>query len=79
MTLVPEYNTPDRLLTPKETVHYLYLRYGILISLPTFYSMISRKESPLPTYFRGRPRFTLPNIDARVERNLSDDRKNGGI
>jgi hypothetical protein len=59
---------------PKETLEYLDLRYGIKISLPTFYSMISRKEGPTPTYFRGRPKFTVPNIDEWVRNNLSNDR-----
>jgi predicted DNA-binding transcriptional regulator AlpA len=75
MTLIPEYNTPDRLLTPKETVHYLHLRYGIIISLASFYSMISRGTGPKPTYFRGRPKFYEKDIDEWVRTNLSPNRK----
>jgi hypothetical protein len=74
MTLIHEYNTPDR-LTPKETVHYLHLRYGINISLASFYTMISRGDSPKVTYFRNRPKFTLADIDEWVRKNLYANRK----
>ena len=69
----------DKLLSPKETVEYLRTRYGLRISLPTLYSMISRGDGPRPTYFRNRPRFTEPDIDAWVRDNLSDGRKNGSV
>ena len=68
----------DWLLSPKDTIEYLRTRYGI-ISPATFYTMISRGEAPKVTYFRGRPRFTLPNIDEWVRNNLSSGRKNGGV
>jgi predicted DNA-binding transcriptional regulator AlpA len=66
---------PDRLLSPKEAVENIHNRYGLPISLTSFYSMISRKEGPKPTYFRGRPKFTIADIDEWVRNNLSDDRK----
>jgi hypothetical protein len=47
-----------RLLSPKEAVEYLRERYGIIISIATLYTMISRGDSPKVTYFRKRPRFT---------------------
>jgi hypothetical protein len=75
MTLIPDYNNPYLLLTPKKTLEYLDWRYGIHIALASFYSMINRKEGPTPTYFRGLPRFTVPNIDEWVRNNLSPDRK----
>ena len=68
----------DRLLSPSEALAYLKERYGIVISLASFYSMISRGDCPLPKYFRGRPKFKIPDIDKWVERNISDSRKNGG-
>jgi len=71
---LPDYNKPDLLLTPKETLEYLDWRYRINIALASFYSMINRKEGPTPTYFRNRPKFTVPNIDAWVRSNLSDHR-----
>jgi predicted DNA-binding transcriptional regulator AlpA len=74
----PDYNNPDRLLTPQKAIDYLAQRYGIQISLASFYSMISRGEAPKVTYFRGRPKFTIADIDEWVQRNLSDRRKNGG-
>jgi predicted DNA-binding transcriptional regulator AlpA len=77
MTLVPiqpEYYDPDRLLSPKETVDNIHILYGIQISLASFYTMISRKEGPKPTYFRGRPKFTIADIDKWVRGNLSDHR-----
>jgi predicted DNA-binding transcriptional regulator AlpA len=76
MTLAIE-DSPNRLLSPKETVEYLRTRYGIIIALSSFYSMINRKQSPKPTYFRKRPKFYTSDIDDWVARNLSNDR--GGI
>lgn len=73
MTLA--HTNPDRLLSPKETIEYLQTRYGLQISLASFYSMISRGDGPKPTYFRGRPKFTEPDIDAWVQQNLSDKRR----
>jgi hypothetical protein len=66
---------PAKLLSPKETVEYLKERYGIVISLASFYSDISRGTGPRPTYFRGRPKFTEADIDEWVRNNLSDKRK----
>ena len=68
--------TTDRLLSPKEAIEYLKSRYGIIISHASFYTMISRGDAPKPTYFRGRPKFTVVDIDEWVRRNLSD-RRNG--
>ena len=76
---LPEYNNPTLLLTPKEALEYLDWRYGINIALSSFYSMINKKTSPTPTYFRGLPRFTVPNIDEWVRNNLSNGRKNGSV
>ena len=70
----PDYN-PARLLSPTEAIAYLKERYGIVISLASFYSMISRGEAPKPTYFRGRPRFMPADIDEWLQRNTSDKRK----
>jgi len=39
-------DSPDRLLTPQQTVDYLQTHYGIKISLPSLYSMINRKDAP---------------------------------
>jgi hypothetical protein len=72
-------DNPGRLLSPKETIEHLRTHHGINIALSSFYSMMSRGQGPKPTYFRGRPRFTVPNADAWVQRNLSDDRKNGSV
>ena len=47
--------TSDYLYSPQETIDYLKSRYGITISLASFYSMISRGQSPKVTYWRGRP------------------------
>jgi hypothetical protein len=66
---------PERFLSPKETVEDIRHRYGLPISLTSFYSMISRREGPKPTYFRNRPKFTIADIDAWVSNNLSDNRK----
>jgi hypothetical protein len=72
MTLaLPDYNNPDLLLTPAQTVEYLRWRYGINIALSSFYSMINRGQSPIPTRFRGRPKFKIQDIDAWV--------RNGGV
>ena len=68
-------SNPDRLLSPKEAVDFLKMQYGIKTSLPSFYSMISRKDGPKVTYFRNRPKFTVPDIDEWVRNNLSDNRK----
>ena len=71
---LPPYN-PTRLLSPTEALAYLKERYGIVISLASFYSMISRGEAPKVTYFRGRPKFTTADIDEWVRNNLSPTRK----
>ena len=71
---LPDYN-PARLLSPKEALAYLKERYGVVISLASFYSMISRGEAPKVTYFRGRPKFTTADIDEWVQRNISPTRK----
>jgi hypothetical protein len=65
----------ERLLSPKETVEYLQTHYGIQISLPSLYSMISRKDGPKVTYFRNRPKFTIADIDEWVRSNLSPVRR----
>jgi predicted DNA-binding transcriptional regulator AlpA len=70
---------PDRLLSPTECVQYLETRYGIIISIASLYSMISRGDAPKVTYFRKRPKFTEANIDEWVRNNLSDKRKRGQI
>jgi hypothetical protein len=51
--------TTDRLLSPKEAIDYLKSRYGIIISPASFYTMISRGDSPTVTYFRTRPKFKV--------------------
>jgi predicted DNA-binding transcriptional regulator AlpA len=66
---------PDRLLSPREAVEYLQTRYGINISIASFYSMISRGDAPKPTYFRRRPKFIAADIDEWVRGNTSRDRK----
>jgi predicted DNA-binding transcriptional regulator AlpA len=71
---VPEYN-PARLRSPTEALAYLKERYGIVISLASFYSHISRGTGPKPTYFRGRPKFYEKDIDEWVRNNLSPKRK----
>jgi hypothetical protein len=71
---VPD-NNLDHLLSPKEAIEYLRTRYGIIISPASFYTMISRGEAPKVTYFRGRPKFKIPDIDAWVRNNTSDTRK----
>ena len=71
----PEYNNPDMLLTPAQTVEYLRWRYGINMALSSFYSMINRKQSPKATYFRNRPKFTVADIDEWVRSSLSPNRK----
>jgi hypothetical protein len=67
--------TTDRLLSPKEAIDYLKSRYGIIISPASFYTMISRGDSPTVTYFRTRPKFKVPDLDEWVQRNISDKRK----
>lgn len=68
-------DNPEHLLSPQGAIDYLAERYGIRISLASFYSMISRGEAPKVTYFRTRPKFTIADIDAWVQRNISDKRK----
>jgi predicted DNA-binding transcriptional regulator AlpA len=68
-------NNPNRLHSPTEAIAYLKERYGIVISLASFYSMISRGTGPTPTYFRGRPKFYEKDIDEWVRNNLSPTRK----
>ena len=67
--------TPHRFLSPKEAVADIHNRYGLPISLTSFYTMISRGEAPKVTYFRRRPKFTIADIDEWVRNNLSDNRK----
>jgi hypothetical protein len=76
---LPDYNSSTLSLTPKETLEYILWRYNIKIALSSFYTMINRKTSPTPTYFRGLPRFTVPDIDEWVRKNLSNGRKNGSV
>jgi hypothetical protein len=45
----------DRLLSPQKAIDYLAQQYGLPISLASFYTMISRGDSPKVTYFRNRP------------------------
>ena len=71
---MPDYN-PAHLLSPTEALEYLKERYGIVISLASFYSMISRGDAPKVTYFRGRPKFYEKDIDEWVRTNLSHKRK----
>jgi hypothetical protein len=73
MFLPPE--NLDRLLTYQGVIDYLAQRYGIQISLASFYTMKSRGQSPKVTYFRTRPRFTIADIDEWVQRNISRNRK----
>jgi predicted DNA-binding transcriptional regulator AlpA len=63
-----------RLLSPKETVDYLKMRWSLSISISTFYSNINRGVSPTPTYFRNLPKFTTTDIDEWVRNNLSNHR-----
>jgi hypothetical protein len=65
----------EPLLSPKEAIDYLRQRYGLPISLASFYTLISRGDSPNVTYFRNRPKFTKPDIDEWVRRNISDARQ----
>ena len=74
MPLAQETNTV-RLLSPKETVDDIRNRYGLPISLTSFYTMISRGDSPKVTYFRNRPKFTVADIDEWVRNSLSANRK----
>ena len=67
-------NNLDRLHSPQGAIDYLKERYGIIISLASFYSMISRGTGPTPTYFRGRPKFYEKDIDEWVRSNLSNYR-----
>jgi hypothetical protein len=66
----------DRLLSPQKAIDYLKERYGIVISIASFYSDKSRGTGPKPTYFRGLPKFYEKDIDEWVRNNLSD-RRNG--
>jgi hypothetical protein len=66
---------PAKLLSPQGAIDYLKERYGIVISLASFYSDISRGTGPKPTYFRGRPKFYEKDIDEWVRNNLSHKRK----
>jgi hypothetical protein len=66
---------PGRLLSPRELIDYLAQQYGLPLTLPSLYSMISRGDSPKVTYFRNRPKFKIPDIDTWVRNNLSDNRK----
>jgi hypothetical protein len=78
MTVVPfpiREQFPDRLLSPKEAVEYLKTRYGLIVSITSLYTMISRGDAPKVTYFRRRPKFLATDIDEWVRGNLSDDRK----
>jgi hypothetical protein len=59
-------NPDRRLLMPIEALADLAQRYNIYYTLHSFYSMINRGQSPEPTYFRGKPRFTTAAIDAWV-------------
>ena len=68
-------NNPDRLHSPQGALDYLKERYGIVISLASFYSDKSRGTGPKPTYFRGRPKFYEKDIDEWVRTNLSPNRK----
>jgi hypothetical protein len=60
----------DQLLSPKEVVEYLRQRYGLVVSLPSFYSMISRKDCPPIIYFRKRPKFTKAAVDYWIAKQL---------
>jgi hypothetical protein len=62
----PPPDNPDLLWTPSEALEYLAQRYNVHIKLKSFYSMMSRGESPEITRFRGRPRFLKCNIDAWI-------------
>jgi hypothetical protein len=68
------YEPTDRLLTPTKAVEYLKQRYDIVISVNSLYTMISRGGAPKVTYFRGRPKFIVPDIDDWVQKTLSDHR-----
>jgi predicted DNA-binding transcriptional regulator AlpA len=75
MTLAQPEQPQDRLLAPKDAIEYLQTRYGLIISIASFYSMISRGDAPKVTYFRGRPKFFVADIDEWVRGNLSPKRK----
>jgi hypothetical protein len=75
MTLAQTEQFSGQLLSPKEAIGYLQTRYGLIISLASLYSMISRGDAPKVTYFRKRPKFTIADIDEWVRNNLSDNRK----
>jgi predicted DNA-binding transcriptional regulator AlpA len=75
MTLAQFKHYIDRLLSPKEALEYLEARYGLKISIATFYTMVSRGDAPKPTYFRGRPKFLALDLDEWVRGNLSRYRK----
>jgi hypothetical protein len=66
---------PGRLLSPREAIDYLAEQYGLPLTLPSLYSMISRGDAPKVTYFRNRPKFKIPDLDSWVRNNLSDNRK----
>jgi predicted DNA-binding transcriptional regulator AlpA len=64
----------DKLLSPKEVIEYLRQRYGIVISVATFYTMKSRGQGPKVTYFRNRAKYIGNDIDEWVARNISSAR-----
>jgi hypothetical protein len=75
MTLAQPERFPDRLLSPRKALDNLEERHGLIISIASFYTMISRGDAPKVTYFRGRPKFTVADLDEWVRGNLSDNRK----
>jgi predicted DNA-binding transcriptional regulator AlpA len=75
MTLAQFEQYIDRLLSPKKALEYLEARYDLIISIASFYSMISRGDAPKVTYFRKRPNFTESDIDEWVRGNTSHGRK----
>jgi hypothetical protein len=75
MTLTKTGLFSGQLLSPKEAIEDLRQRYGLIISIASLYSMISRGDAPKVTYFRGRPKFTIADIDEWVRNNLSNNRK----
>ena len=72
---IPDSHTPDLLLSPTKALEYLKQRYGITISIKSFYSMISRSESPKVTYFRARPKFKIADIDEWARSNTSSRKR----
>jgi hypothetical protein len=75
MTLAQSEQYTERLLPPKEAVEDLEARYGLKVSIASLYTMISRGDAPKVTYFRGHPKFTVPDIDEWVRNNTSNGRK----